>query len=333
MAKRKGSWNNQPSTDSGPWSCLSPIMTSDITNICNISDTEFLVAHDAKVNKYNQTLNTWDEIYNVKGYYNTYKTRLAYNDTSKKLYLIDKDNDQMHILDMNDDKPKVQRLSNVNIWSKDCHFIFAENDLHLIAGRSDDAHLIYNAQIKKFVRHLVYTDWQRNYYGGLIHLKSKRKMLFFGGWTDLHQCTDDIWEYSFQCTDKRWVLLERKLPIEVQVFGSVLTPDEQYIIILGGWAQNKGETDDIYIWDLENMDFRKSEIKCPKVGQYRACIMMDEVQEIVIYGYLRKCIEMNDENIPRDIVRMILKWCCNTFVHLLKRTDGEHWRIELSEIL
>ena len=144
------------------------------------------------------------------------------------------DNNQMHILDITNDKPKVKTLWNANISSEDSYFIFAENNLHLIAGRSVDTHLIYNADSYKFGKHRVCNDWQRNYYGGLIYVKSKQKMLLFGGWTD-QLCTDSIWQYSFQ--NEEWTLLDYKLPFKGQIFGSVLSVDERCIIILVGWTQ------------------------------------------------------------------------------------------------
>ena len=161
--------------------------------------------------------------------------------------------------------------------SLESYIIFADDNLHVIGGQQDDSymHLIYNKDTKEFNEHWTFQDFTYHHWGGLVYVKSKYKMLLFGGFEG-SDCinTDNIYEYSF--ADKKWSILDAKLPIRCSSFGFILTPDDKYIIIFGGWDQHRA-IDDIYIWEIDRMIFRKCRLKCPVKSQYRACIMMDEV--------------------------------------------------------
>ena len=114
-----------------------------------------------------------------------------------------------------------------------------------------------------------------------------------------------------------------KLPFNIQLFGYVLTTDEKYVIIFGGWDQAIwGDGDDIYIWNLESMEFRKSEKKCPTKSQFHACIMGYQVDDLLVHGYLRMCSKDDIEYLPQDIVKLVGHWCCNDFLHLFMSTRG-----------
>ena len=72
---------------------------------------------------------------------------------------------------------------------------------------------------------------------------------------------------------------------------------------------------------------------CPKEEDFYVCIMMDNVGECVVYRCLKESIGIDIEFIPQDIVKLVLKWCCNCFVHLLCQDTAIHWKIELEELL
>ena len=128
-------------------------------------------------------------------------------------------------------------------------------------------------------------------------------------------------------------------PIFGEHFGYVLTPDERYIIAFGG-SQNSEYYDDIYIWDLKMMIFKRSEQKCPEINEYRACIMVDKmVDDVVVYGYMRRYIDSDMRHLPQDIIAIMLQWCQDSFVHLIagfSAINGDfnkHWKIQLSKLL
>ena len=90
---------------------------------------------------------------------------------------------------------------------------------------------------------------------------------------------------------------------------------------------NYDESEDIYIWNMDNMEFTKSKIKFPvpiQSLQCRAAISFNEIEEIVVNGCLRQSVGVGIGGLPQDIV---------TFVHLINRLSGEHWKRDLSEIL
>ena len=66
-----------------------------------------------------------------------------------------------------------------------------------------------------------------NVCGGLVYVQSKQKMLLFGGWGASTGCTDNIFEYSLK--DKKWKLLNIKIPIKLEWFGYVL-----FLVVIKG---------------------------------------------------------------------------------------------------
>ena len=55
--------------------------------------------------------------------------------------------------------------------------------------------------------------------------------------------------------------------------------DEKYVIIFGGWSTDKmggnGETgiDEIYVFNITKMEWKKCKLKCPIAGLVRAVIV------------------------------------------------------------
>ena len=52
------------------------------------------------------------------------------------------------------------------------------------------------------------------------------------------------------------------------------------------------------------------------------------------HGFVRGiCRENKMEDLQRDIVHAIESWYRVTYIHILKRNDGSHWRMALHHLL
>ena len=103
---------------------------------------------------------------------------LAFDDATNRLYLYESHSDEISIIDTISNK-KIDTM-NIEIRSPYAFFIYAQNSLHLIGGSKHNTHLIYDVDKQKFNKHWTFKEWNCNYWGGLIHIKSKQEMLLFG---------------------------------------------------------------------------------------------------------------------------------------------------------
>merc|ERR1712176_1095054 len=89
----------------------------------------------------------------------------------------------------------------------------------------------------------------------LIYISSKNTIYFLGGTGN-----DKIYNYSLD--NNSWSqLADIKLPFKMNSFGTILTEDEKYIIILAGieskTAYDKKPKNEIYVLDLTTMVFNE----------------------------------------------------------------------------
>ena len=70
------------------------------------------------------------------------------------------------------------------------------------------------------------------------------------------------------------------MPKPLSSFGAVSTRYHQYVIILGGVSKGfVNYSDDIFIYNVHNQCFKKSDIKCPNKGQFHEVITNDVDRE------------------------------------------------------
>ena len=77
-----------------------------------------------------------------------------------------------------------------------------------------------------------------------------------------------ITSVTYDIVGNKWMQETVRLPISLHRFGDVITSDDRYIIILGGYTGNRNlrkncESLNIFIFDLMNNTFAKSAILCP----------------------------------------------------------------------
>ena len=121
------------------------------------------------------------------------------------------------------------------------------------------------------------------------------------------------------------------LPTQLQYFGSVLTIDEQYILIFGGMDHTRKQQKLVWIMDLDTFSVTTSKIQIPPKNSVnpRAVIVNDKKRRfLLVSGYLRT---FYDESLSDDIAKLMAEWCIQGDVHLLA-SDNTHWSINVSHI-
>ena len=172
-------------------------------------------------------------------------------------------------------------------WNDDLTSMIIDDKLHTF-GVSDDRHLIDDDEDDEYVdddfddymmsKHTVYdiksgelktteaslpNDSHKFAGHSMVHLKSKDKLLFFGGEFKDHFVTYDI-------KRNEWKLLQNVSLSEKDcaVNGAVITRNEKYVIIFcvySSWKLGEGHTERraIEIFDIENKSIRTSHAKIP----------------------------------------------------------------------
>ena len=143
--------------------------------------------------------------------------------------------------------------------------------------------------------------------------------------------------YSCSIKDYKWKKHQLHLPT-YNSFGCILSIDQRYILIFGGKTNNKNKSDAIWIINTNTFSVQKSIAKCPKSGEFFACLMGNEV-DLVIDGFIRYCwrskqfIDRNIRYPSVDVSRIIKAYYGTGSVHLFCRNIGNHWKMRLSDIL
>ena len=141
---------------------------------------------------------------------------------------------------------------------------------------------------------------------GLVYIKSRKQLILFGG-LDFKKFNNEIWICSLLPNNQyKWIKLDLKLPHKMHSFGYIITNDDKYIIIFGGVAIISNGTelcDMIYIWDLNNMKFYESNLKCPIRGKFNAVIINEKENDI------------------------------EETAHLMLGFSGKHWKMSINKIL
>eukprot|EP00483_Globobulimina_turgida_P005227 UN05237 len=98
----------------------------------------------------------------------------------------------------------------------------------------------------------------------MVYNKVDEYFLFFGGFKgkDLGR-SDEIWKYSPH--GSRWEKLGVRVPDKMQSFGSVISENGEYVILIGG-SNSDGLSDKIYILNLLSMKWRLSNVISPFKG-------------------------------------------------------------------
>ena len=216
--------------------------------------------------------------------------------------------------------------------------IMINNEYHIIGGHDSREHLKWSQDKKEWITMFVFTDSLA--YSGLVHLKSKNKLISFGGGENEQDHMYGVREYDI--TENMWSYLndlDFGDDTLASKFGYALSSDEKYIFILGGLDEEVHEygvmdSDRIYVVDTVTREIRRKDIKCPVEGQCHAFISPRfslHKSDILSTGFARKCTD-HDRFIPMDIIWLIASWIQEDYLHLLK-DGGAHFKISTNAII
>eukprot|EP01084_Bolivina_argentea_P310168 536651_1 len=143
---------------------------------------------------------------------------------------------------------------------------------------------------------------------------------------------------------------------------SVMTNDNRYVIIFGGlhnpFDGNDSDSynmtlnnkirwdfkDDpfklscIYIFDIAERFFMKSDVECPKRMSDPTVVLLDK-SIILIFGCIKQWYSNNDVTLVNDLTGLVVQWCNfgNQFayIHLIGKCTfcDQHWVISVDDIL
>merc|ERR1712228_248791 len=145
---------------------------------------------------------------------------------------------------------------------------------------------------------------------------------------------------------QKWTKI-KNIQFEGYEFGTVLTSNERYIILLGGkndTISEGEEVDNIFVLDMKNEDnskwkLRKSSIKCPNVGDCHAVRTggVDSKDDILVNGFIKDCFKKEEfENM--QLPPLIAMWYSAEMIHWIQRKDTDddsiflHYGIYLQDI-
>ena len=322
------------------WIPLAKVPFAYFSKPLNINDNEFVIAPSSDssygIYKYNKILNEWETIINYFGDGNHYVHGATINKTKKLLYVYDTAEYEILVYNLKENKLQ-NRIKNINfgfyprlichkdkigiIGSYPAQHAIVNQETHLLSTIFDDFDFNINQD----------AGWKCLEQHGIIYVESQNKYLLFGGFDGDSIHFDTIFEFNVNCTEQKWNKLDVKMPAAVAAFGIVITCDNRFTIILGGYTPNETEKDDIYVFDTKSNTFYKSKVKCPKQGPNHAVITGDLSRDnLLCFGYIR---QMSLPFPPSEIIQLIVKWAFNEEIHLIAWFCGEHWKIPVSEVL
>eukprot|EP01084_Bolivina_argentea_P160454 279414_1 len=232
--------------------------------------------------------------------------------------------------------------------------IFAINDtIHIFGGNSNANHLIMNTKTQTIRDYLLLSNYfdelevNDTIYGynrfGKIYLKSKQKILIFGGMVVFGGQSipiDHMLEYSL--ITKQYTKLQLKLPKLMYYLSCTITDDEKYIIIFNEDGRNNflevGQ--EIFVLDTHSMKFFISNIVTPEMDDCSGspapetksfpCIVSHiHKAKLLVLGYIRSQL---NEMISNELIQLLTIFYAQEFVHFIMRR-GKHWEIPLTSIL
>ena len=188
---------------------------------------------------------------------------------------------------------------------------FANDKLHYIEsqGYNNGVHYVYNRKERKFKK-LMDTKFPINMWftgQNMVYLNTKQSIIVL---------SDKLHQYSFITNE--WETWGGILQKSRKVAGSlVVTNDEKYIIIIGGYHFGHGDTDNIAIVDVEQKSLKEIDIKCPMHMDYKAIIVENGYyDELLVYGWIRDTVDRMTA-VPIEIIQLIQEWIYHQDLHII----------------
>eukprot|EP01084_Bolivina_argentea_P075918 137574_1 len=197
-----------------------------------INNHEFVVVGEYYngIHSFNINHNEWSKLINIDSTTSALDAHSCSLNKQKQLLFIC-DFRKVLVFDLN--KKQLKNTSESSLMYYFPTSTYVNNKLHFIVG-NPVKHIIWDPQTKLFKTAHEFDEFKYGIeYHSLIHLKSKKSVLLFGGEDhDGDNRTDSIYEYCL--LTQKWNKLNIKMPAKLSRFGIVCTRFDEYIIILGG---------------------------------------------------------------------------------------------------
>lgn len=268
------------------WTQLTKCPKERFSNIVYISTDEFIVApynyskqKSDGILKYNTTTNKWTTMIKYPKDLQISNCTLAIDETEKKLYLLGAES-VLHCINLETNKfTEIEKDLEVGVNPTS---LFVEGQFHILGGSRNRQHLVKTMYTKSddddeklkevgLKDIFEFEDWVKgNQNCGLLYIRSSNQFILLGGYNQYcdHKYSDMVWIYDLnaKASKRKWVK-KCKMPERSCYFGYVLSADERYVLLMGGYTTGKKLVKKIYVLDLESMKFIKtSNISSPASG-------------------------------------------------------------------
>ena len=307
-----------------------------------ISNDEFILATKARgISKYNIISKKWRHKYIA--YPKQYRVLMdpicAYNKKNHILYLYDGYKSGI-ILKINVITKQIHIIKNKLSTLKNAKLIYIHKQLHVIGGRNNNKHLIFNESQQVFNHCHTFDSFTDTGFTnfGLINLSRYNKMLIVGGQSN-GQCSSI---YSYHTKNTQWTasIISTSEIQQICLYNN----QKSTIYDIIGWMLWFNQIGDIYVIEVNNYHQHykliKSQIKCPKFSEdFHAITMTNEVKdEMVAFAYIRHVWKTEDIEIkklisflPHYLIKYISTWYLNEYLHLFETNadPASHWSIHI----
>lgn len=223
--------------------------------------------------------------------------------------------------------------------------VVANKVVHVVGGTGNSQHFVWSEGIGAFAKMHDIGKGRKVPDPTLIHIPSKKSILMIGGslGSSGRGWGGEIWKYDLD--SRRWSEIKR---IKLRISGcfALLTADEQYVVIGGGYTESFTALNSIHILDIRddaNYKLKMSRIQCPWRGDM---IMMKTggalKNGILVIGWIRKLFADEDfkelQLPPIHVMLLVTKWHTTEYIHCIRTGftrlgESEHLGISLDCIL
>ena len=309
-----------------------------LSNLVRINDDEFMGVTNMQYSlmpglyKYNVIYDKWILLISNPSGCRTIDNGICYDEQNQLIYSLGRE-PQMIIYNLATSKVEVIE-TNESVGSEP-ELLMIGGECHIILGRDSVHHYKWNATTQKLeaiftFTHLGYGLFQH----GISHIKSQHRLLLLGGYDDVTDYSDEIWEYHVDHNDedRKWEKLKDvKLPTAMCNFGCILSKNEDYLITFGGEDDNPFELKNIFILDLYEMKFYSSKIKMREQGRVYPISMNNENSIIFLSGFIRNISKEYDINIPTELIQLFHAYLESDTIYLC--IGRSLYKAELNDIL
>ena len=260
----------------------------------------------------------------------------AINNECNKVYLYNDVSSMTSLEILNDNKLTLKKIKHLDAigYRAGAKGIMINDEFHIIGGYKWN-HVKYNINTQKcdIVHDLSELfDSRQSICAGFC--RNKQKLLTFGGYSN-GKHIDTIYEYDI--LQNEWRAISAKLPKALATPACTSISNGDYVALFGGGNKN-GNYDDIYLYSVQDQKFKVSKTKCPSKGRYQAITVNDRQKDkLLTFAFVRsrwKLCVIDDHLFPPEyLIRIICNYYINEWIHLFKNATGEHYKIDVFDIL